>query len=251
MSISASRAKEKMRSMTPGEFEEFVAEVWSARGFTTVMRQQSRDRGIDFEARKNGTYTAVQVKRNGEENNIGSKIIRNYATLYQQDESIDTVVLVTSGGFTKPAEKLASDLDVTIVDGTYLAELAYEYGVPICTFSSISESLIANIEEISGLLGIQCNEYFVKAWAKQMDATYLDFFSTDIDITNEITSVGSEEDERDVVLTIKFSDNLEAAIRDRSIDLAINKALEQHFEHQQEESTASYILEYDLTIIRL
>lgn len=248
MSIPVSRAKEKMRSMSPVGFEEFVAGVWSTQGFTTTMRQQSRDRGIDFEARKDGTYTAVQVKRNNEQNKVGSQEIRNYATLYQQNEEVDDVVIVTSGEFTKPAKKLAGDLDVTIVDGTQLAELAHEHGVPIANFVRVSESLIANVEQLANKLRVPLNEHFVKAWAEPVDTAFSDFFGLDINLVDRVRTIESTGGSTSVVLTISLSDNIEAVIRDGSVDLGIDEAVRQYFSDEQEASTATYALRYDLTV---
>ncbi|SMO72008.1 restriction endonuclease [Halorubrum cibi] len=248
MPISVSQAKDRMRAMTPYEFEEFVAEVWSARRFTTTVRQRSRDRGIDLEARRDGSYTAVQVKQNGEETTIGSRMVRNYATLYQQDESIDSVVIVTSGGFTAPGEDLARDLDVALIDGVRLAELAHEHGVPIVSFTRVSKSPIANITELSGELGIRCNEYFVKTWAEDVDRAFSRLANQDIDLVERITSVESETYESDVVLTIDPSDSVDTLIRDGFDELGLDEPVKQYFDDRQLESTSEYVIEYDLTV---
>jgi hypothetical protein len=234
--------------MSPLEFEEFVAEVWSAQGFTTTMRQQSRDRGIDFEARKDGTYTAVQVKRNSQQNNIGSQVIRSYATLYQQDDDIDNVVMVITGEFTKPGKKLADDLDVTIVDGARLAELTHEYSVPIANFVRISESPIANIEKLADELGIPFSEHFVKSWAEPVDTAFSDFFGIEINLVDQVTTVEPKDGKTSVVLTTTLSDDVEALVRDSSIDLGINEGARQYFGDQQAKSTAAYILKHNLTV---
>lgn len=101
------------------QFEELIADIWDARGYDTTVRQASRDRGVDVEAIikspiKHKTY--IQAKRYKENNKVGSQKIRNYATLYQQDDSVDLVVVVTSSTFTKQAVKLAWDLNVEILD---------------------------------------------------------------------------------------------------------------------------------------
>ena len=180
MPSSVAHTKGQMRELSPYEFEKFVAEVWSAQGFATTVRQQSRDRGIDVEARQDGVTLAIQAKQYGEGNTVGSQEVRNYATLYQQNVTIDRVIIVTSAEFTTPAETLGRDLDVELVDGTQLAELALEYKIPITNFVKLTESPLANAVKVADRLRIPYNDHFVKAWAKEVDIALSELLDFDI-----------------------------------------------------------------------
>lgn len=114
--LSKESVVQKLRQIDPYEFEGFVAEVWEQRGYDTTVRSGSGDRGIDVVAEYGSEKVLIQVKRYGKENKVGSQTVRKYATLYQQVDDADQVVIVSSGFFTSGAEQLASDLDVEAVD---------------------------------------------------------------------------------------------------------------------------------------
>ena len=123
---SPSEIQYQLQQMDPYEFEQLVADVWEAEGYDTTVRQKSDDRGIDVEAVKQQPFhqkVLIQAKRYSDSNTIGSEEVRKYATLYQQVNDADTVVIVTTGGFTNQAERLARDLDVKLVDGKSLAQM--------------------------------------------------------------------------------------------------------------------------------
>jgi restriction endonuclease Mrr len=107
----------------PYDFEEFVAGLWEANGYTTHVRKGSGDRGIDIEAMKGDKKELIQVKLYSPGNRIGSRDVRRYATLYQQVPEADDVVIVTSSSFTSEAEKLAEDLDILLIDGQTLGSM--------------------------------------------------------------------------------------------------------------------------------
>lgn len=107
----------------PYDFEEFVAGLWEANGYTTHVRKGSGDRGIDIEATKGDKKELIQVKLYSPGNKIGSGDVRKYATLYQQVPEADDVVIATSSSFTSEAEKLAEDLDVLLIDGQTLGSM--------------------------------------------------------------------------------------------------------------------------------
>jgi hypothetical protein len=248
MPSSVPHAKGQMRELSPYEFEEFVAEVWSAQGFATTVRQQSRDRGIDVEARQDGVTLAIQVKQYGEGNTVGSQEVRNYATLYQQNETIDRVIIVTSAEFTTPAETLGRDLDVELVDGTQLAELALEYKIPITNFVKLTESPLANAVKIADRLRIPCNDHFVKAWAEEVDTALSELLNFDIRLVDRITSLESETGKADVVLTVTLSAGAKTRVRDGFEMLNLNEPVSQYFDDQQGTGADPYILSYGLSV---
>ena len=123
-----------LNSIGPTAFEELVAEIWAELGYETVVTPSSRDRGIDVIATKEIPVTEkvlIQAKAYSEDNKVGSREIRNYATLYQQEAAADRVVVVTTGEFTSDAETLAKDLDVRTVGRGDLLALIAEAGIQV------------------------------------------------------------------------------------------------------------------------
>ena len=113
--------KQQLQSMDPYEFEELVAELWESKGYTTNVRKKSGDKAVDIDAERGGRKEVIQVKRYSGDNKIGSKEVREYATLYQQTDA-NQVVLVTSGGITNQARELGPELGVQLIDGSQLVQ---------------------------------------------------------------------------------------------------------------------------------
>lgn len=116
----------------PYEFEHFVASVWGAQGWQTDVRQQSNDAGIDIVAIRDAPVEEthiIQVKRYTEANKVGGPEIQQYAALRQQVPEADAVIVVTSTGFTKAAKQRSRELNVKLVDGEDLIQMAERTGV--------------------------------------------------------------------------------------------------------------------------
>jgi hypothetical protein len=125
-----SNIQTSFQHLSPDEFESLVASVWSAMGWTTEITSSTQDRGIDIIAQKSGVVSeklVIQAKCYSDENNVGRPEIQQYNTLKQQEQDADTVIVVTSSGFTAEALSLKDDLDVKYVDGEELAEAVIEY----------------------------------------------------------------------------------------------------------------------------
>lgn len=106
--------------MDPYNFELLVGDIWEKKEYKTNVRAESRDRGIDVEARKPGELLLIQAKRYGRNNKIGSQKIREYATLYQQVGKATNVIIISSGYFTDEGKILANDLSVDLINGDEL-----------------------------------------------------------------------------------------------------------------------------------
>ena len=125
--------KQQLQSMDPYEFEELVADLWKSKGYTTNVRKKSGDKAVDIDAERGGRKEVIQVKRYSDGNKIGSEEVRKYATLYQQTDA-NQVVLVTSGQFTNDARKLADDLGVEIKNGGQIAQELDDAGLSPRTY---------------------------------------------------------------------------------------------------------------------
>jgi Restriction endonuclease len=125
-SISRSEFKQQLRGMDPTQFEHFVADLWSAQGWNTQVTTKQNDRGIDIVAERDSPVPEkhlIQAKRYGPNNSVGSPDIQQYASLRQQESNVDVVVVVTSGRFSKQAERIAKDLNIKLIDGDDLYNL--------------------------------------------------------------------------------------------------------------------------------
>lgn len=122
--------KAVLQRMDPYDFEQFVADLWERMGWATEVSAATADEGVDVVARKETPYeqtTLIQAKRYGPNTTVGSPDIQQYASLDDQYDGVDTVVVVTTNAFTRQARELADRLDVKLVDGDALAGLVEEY----------------------------------------------------------------------------------------------------------------------------
>jgi hypothetical protein len=129
---SSSQIEAYLDEMGPYEFEQLVAEVWEELGYRTEVTSGSQDRGVDVIAEQDNPVKQkmlIQAKAYSDANRIGSDEVRRYATLYQQEDDADRVVLVTTSGFTTQAKKLAQDLDVAAIDGEDLIGIIHDAGM--------------------------------------------------------------------------------------------------------------------------
>lgn len=122
VSLTRAQFKRKVQSIDPARFEQFVADLWRARGWNTRVTNDGSDRGVDVIATKTEPFQqkqVIQAKRYSSDNPVGSPQIQQYASLRQQEDA-DSVIVVTSGRFTEQAEKLARQLKVKLVDADSL-----------------------------------------------------------------------------------------------------------------------------------
>lgn len=126
---SPTEIKSALQNFQPDEFEAFVASLWSEMGWDTEITQSSRDKGVDIIATKSGIYdkkVVIQAKCYSDGNKIGRPDIQQYSTLQQQVSGADSVIVVTSSGFTNEALSLAEELNVKTVSGNELSQSAIQ-----------------------------------------------------------------------------------------------------------------------------
>ena len=121
--------KAVLQQMDPYEFEHFVADLWERIGWETTVSTASADKGVDITARKSSPYEQlllIQAKRYGPNTTVGSPDVQQYASLRQQFENVDKVLIVTTNGYSRQAREIAEDLNVKLIDGDGLVELIDE-----------------------------------------------------------------------------------------------------------------------------
>jgi len=109
--------RSRLQQMDPYDFEQFVSDVWTHLGWSTRTVGKPGDRGIDVIATDEDSKQLIQAKRYGPNTTVGSPEVQQYASLRLQEDNVDQVTIVTTGGFSRQAEDLAPDLDVVLVDG--------------------------------------------------------------------------------------------------------------------------------------
>lgn len=119
-----------LQQMDPYEFEHFVADIWERMGWETEVSSASADKGVDIIVRKSRPYdqlVLIQAKRYGPNSTVGSPDVQQYASLRQQYDGVDKVLIVTTNGYSRQAREIAEDLNVKLIDGDGLVELIEEY----------------------------------------------------------------------------------------------------------------------------
>lgn len=109
---------DSMKVMTPREFERFVLDYFEALGCRTRGTPPSGDGGIDGYAEIAGETVAIQCKRYSR-GNVGEPELRDFLGAITKLDMRG--YLVTSGGFTKGAQKFAEGTAVELIDGVELA----------------------------------------------------------------------------------------------------------------------------------
>lgn len=116
-------------SLSPDEFEGYVAELWRQMGYEVEVTSSSRDGGVDvFAYPKNPTKgtEVIQVKRHSPSNKVGSPTVQQIAGVAQQFDAPNAVI-VTTASFTNDAETAGLNSNVELIDGAELERLHRKY----------------------------------------------------------------------------------------------------------------------------
>jgi restriction system protein len=112
--------------MSGVEFEKYVATLLRFQGYRTKMTAVSGDYGVDIVATKNGTKTAIQVKRYSSK--LDQKSIREaVAGKSVRSYGCTEAMVITNSTFTKAAKFLASESGCELVDRKILGEWILEF----------------------------------------------------------------------------------------------------------------------------
>lgn len=126
--VSTSSIRQTLQQLDGHEFEHFIADLWSRRGWNTEVTAQSGDKGIDVIATKAFPYPKkilIQTKRYCDTNSVSGPELQKYASLKQR-ENVDEVVIITTSGFTNQADVIADDFNIKLIDGGTLQRLIRE-----------------------------------------------------------------------------------------------------------------------------
>lgn len=133
--------------LSPTELEHAVAKIWRRRGWQATVSPQSSDGGVDVVAKRENPFPEkqlLQVKHYDDGNPVSAPEIQQYAGLQHQHPDADTVIVVTSGRFSTPAEETAREANVKLVDGDELEGMAREVGLVQGSNQSEKNSIVAS-----------------------------------------------------------------------------------------------------------
>lgn len=119
--------------LTPGEFEEAIAQGLRDRGYAHVQRRGGPgDLGVDITCvDPAGERLAVQCKRYAPGNLVGSREVQLFIGMVTTEHRGARGVYVTTSGFTAPARQLADRHEVRLIDGIELARIFGIEGPPL------------------------------------------------------------------------------------------------------------------------
>lgn len=134
MATQSKSRLDELRSLDPFEFEHFIANLWSDQGWQTQVLQASNDYGIDIVATKSDPApqkVLIQAKRYAEGNRVGAPDVQQYRSLLEQEPDADSVIIVTTSGFTSQAQEIAERVNVKLVDGQALLDIIDGQGIAV------------------------------------------------------------------------------------------------------------------------
>ena len=120
----ASRAMtaEALYALSPGAFEQYVANLFRKKGYKVTVRGRSGDHGVDLEIMNGGNRNAiVQCKRY--RNPVGPDVVRElFGTMIH--ERVHHAFLVTTAEISPAARDWAGGKPMTLIDGATLVKIA-------------------------------------------------------------------------------------------------------------------------------
>ncbi|WP_321418454.1 restriction endonuclease [uncultured Methanomethylovorans sp.] len=144
---------ERLLGLEPYEFEELLGHLFKKMGYISEVTQKSRDMGVDILISIENfglSHTwIVQAKRYSEP--VGVKEIREYSSLRYRD-NVDGVIIATTSGFTKEAQKEAAEHNVKLLDGPLLVKMLSHY-MPENLDTNLQQRPISENQELVNIEG--------------------------------------------------------------------------------------------------
>lgn len=103
------------------EFEQFVANLFKYLGFKTTTTPTTGDNGIDIIAKKNGKTLGIQAKLYYNHNISNSAVQEAYSGI--KFYKCDMGIVITNWKFSKPAQTLANELNIALLDRNSLIKM--------------------------------------------------------------------------------------------------------------------------------
>lgn len=136
------------KSLSWQEFEMLVGEVFRRDGYVVRETPDGADGGIDLELSKDGELTLVQCKQ-WRATKVGVSIIRELFGVMAA-RGVVAAYVITSGAFTKDAQKFAEDRNVTLIDGDMLDAMIHKVRTTTPITPTIPRSSIIEVNTVTG-----------------------------------------------------------------------------------------------------
>lgn len=110
-----------LQGMAPDDFEAFVAQTFRDQGFRVWDIRFSADHGVDLQIiTPEGAPAVAQVKRY--KKHVGEPVVRDlYGAMMHAGAS--RAYLISTGGFSRPAQEWAAGKPIRLIDGRQLLEI--------------------------------------------------------------------------------------------------------------------------------
>ena len=120
----------KLRSLTPDQFEDYIAELFRHLGYRTEKVGGSNDGGIDVIAEKNGVKHYIQCKK-FIVRQVGVHDMRDFYGALTHRYTNAKAFFVTTNIFTLEAEKFCEDKSIELIDGNKLMDYVRQAGIAV------------------------------------------------------------------------------------------------------------------------
>lgn len=117
-----SKTRDGIDSLKPKEFEQYVANVFAALGYTARLTPASNDEGIDAYLDKDGRRAIVQCKHYPKGKVSRPAVQQVFGVL--RHKKVAEAFIVTTGSFSRQAVEFAEGKPVHLIDGTMLVAMA-------------------------------------------------------------------------------------------------------------------------------
>lgn len=145
---------EKVDIMDGVVFEQFLKRLFIYKGYQVCETSRTGDYGADLILKNDGLTTVVQAKRYNA--NVGARAIQEVYSARHHYHA-DRMMVVTNTHFTRQAELMAEEQDVTLVDREELVAVINE--VKLIIEESLNERDKLDNEETDGSRGLSNFKY--------------------------------------------------------------------------------------------
>jgi restriction system protein len=119
------KSQDYLRSLSPQEFEDVVAELFRSLGYDVKQTPYTNDQCKDAIIFKDGKKSLIECKRYGPENKVGRPMLQKfYAAM--QEEHAGKGFFVSTGTFTSTSEAYASKYNIELINVDKLVLLIQE-----------------------------------------------------------------------------------------------------------------------------
>jgi hypothetical protein len=118
--VKTNNALYELKTMSPDDFESFVAELFRRKGYHARVVGEIGDHGVDIDVRNlQGQRAIVQCKRYAD-GWVGESTIRDLYGAFMHDGQATSAFLVTTSFFSAPAKAWAKGKPIKLIDGPAL-----------------------------------------------------------------------------------------------------------------------------------